>query len=56
MGQPHVFDVAAEPLPGPAVGRAALARGLDAFAGDVFAYRGDGFSGEALDYVRIVAG
>jgi hypothetical protein len=37
-------------------GHAALARGLVAFAGDVFAYRGDGFSGEALDYVLAVAG
>jgi hypothetical protein len=33
-----------------------LARGLGAFAGDVFAYRGDGFSGEALDYIWFVAG
>ena len=37
-------------------GHAASARGLVAFAGDVFAYRGDGFGGEALDYVRVVAG
>ena len=37
-------------------GRAALARGLVAFACDVFAYRGDGFCREALDDVQVVAG
>jgi hypothetical protein len=37
-------------------GHAALARELVAFAGNVFADRGDGFRGESLDYVQVVAG
>src|SRR5258706_15067208 len=37
-------------------GHAALARGLFAVAGDVFAYVGDSFRGEAFEYVRVVAG